>query len=837
MRSQIKYFLRKIDEFIHISPGSTIHGEGYRIDYEFVKKIIDLNIISNFPCYRVLLDGVVKIDWSFFDNYDEVPEEYLHVNDALRNMASCKLYCNLHTTVELQFREFSKISDRHCVSLPTWDASEIRKARISSFFEVSKLYLKRIKLFTVGKITSDKNKLEESKAILRINHNKSKINALTFNRGHFKEFNEAPILGTGKCLIILPVYNSLELLKQCIQRIVNYTQNYELVIIDDCSTDKDVAYYLQLLDKQYPGAPIKVLFNEQNLGFVKTVNRGMLEAIRGGISAVIVNSDALVPDDNWLDKMMRPINEQPSKVASVTPLSNAATIMTTPFVCREYSIDEKEIEIINKAASLLSSRYVYPIPAGIGFCMAMNIRFMKLIPQFDIIFGYGYGEEVDWCQKAAAHGGINIGITNLFVAHVGCQSFGIDRKRKAISNAGEIISSRYTSYDAEVQNFIQQDVLAFARIVTGIRLNSSRKSGTKVYIGHNGTGGAQNYLDRKIKHEKDYNIIILRPCMRSCWLLELVDSGLSTSCSVEDNSTVIEVIKDIPNIEVIYSCGVGHPNPLVIPKLISSIKAALDCKISILYHDFFPVNPSYNLLNKKNIFNLSGILDASGKTTWCQLWTDAHQVADEIVVFSKNTENIVKLAYPVISEKIKIVPHDISHAKNTKPVATKEKRSAGLTIGVLGNINVAKGGLLLEKLSNYYRKFVNDIRIVVIGDVDPSINIKKPSIIHGRYEVCDLNSLIDKYEIDLWLFPSIWPETFSYVIHECMITQLPVMCFNLGAQADAVIKYSKGIILNCDYTSTDEANIRMLSDEILGEYEQISTCDDQGCRNPMSGIA
>ncbi len=43
-----------------------------------------------------------------------------------------------------------------------------------------------------------------------------------------------------------------------------------------------------------------------------------------------------------------------------------------------------------------------------------------------------------------------------------------------------------------------------------------------------------------------------------------------------------------------------------------------------------------------------------------------------------------------------------------------------------------------------------------------------------------------RYGITDWLIPSIWPETFSFATHEALDTGLPVWCFDLGAQSEAV---------------------------------------------------
>jgi hypothetical protein len=42
------------------------------------------------------------------------------------------------------------------------------------------------------------------------------------------------------------------------------------------------------------------------------------------------------------------------------------------------------------------------------------------------------------------------------------------------------------------------------------------------------------------------------------------------------------------------------------------------------------------------------------------------------------------------------------------------------------------------------------------------------------------------------IFPSVWPETFSYLVSEIMKMELPFFCFDLGAQSEKVKNYAKG---------------------------------------------
>ena len=47
----------------------------------------------------------------------------------------------------------------------------------------------------------------------------------------------------------------------------------------------------------------------------------------------------------------------------------------------------------------------------------------------------------------------------------------------------------------------------------------------------------------------------------------------------------------------------------------------------------------------------------------------------------------------------------------------------------------------------------------------------------------------------MMLFPSIYPETFSYVVHELMAMDLPIAAFNIGAPAEKLRHYAHGLLL------------------------------------------
>ncbi|MCS7232112.1 MAG: glycosyltransferase, partial [Elusimicrobiota bacterium] len=78
--------------------------------------------------------------------------------------------------------------------------------------------------------------------------------------------------------IIIPVYNEEKRIEQTLHILMNYIKNrfnrYEIIIVDDGSTDKT----LQLLQKFIEYSEIKVVMNKQNLGKGAAVRNGVLNA-------------------------------------------------------------------------------------------------------------------------------------------------------------------------------------------------------------------------------------------------------------------------------------------------------------------------------------------------------------------------------------------------------------------------------------------------------------------------------------------------------------------------------------------------------------------------------
>lgn len=100
-----------------------------------------------------------------------------------------------------------------------------------------------------------------------------------------------------KFSIVMLTHNSLALTVDCINSIFKYTKDFELIIVDNDSTDGTVGY-LQELTIKYDN--IKIIFNNKNKLFAKANNQGLKLAT--GEYFIILSNDIIV-SENWAEKM------------------------------------------------------------------------------------------------------------------------------------------------------------------------------------------------------------------------------------------------------------------------------------------------------------------------------------------------------------------------------------------------------------------------------------------------------------------------------------------------------------------------------------------------------
>src|SRR5580704_15894010 len=90
--------------------------------------------------------------------------------------------------------------------------------------------------------------------------------------------------------VLMPAYNTERYILQSVQSVLGQTfEDFELLVIDDCSTDATAKILSSIDDRR-----LRVLRNERNLGVVGSLNHGMGQA-RGRYIARIDADDLCLP--------------------------------------------------------------------------------------------------------------------------------------------------------------------------------------------------------------------------------------------------------------------------------------------------------------------------------------------------------------------------------------------------------------------------------------------------------------------------------------------------------------------------------------------------------------
>lgn len=159
--------------------------------------------------------------------------------------------------------------------------------------------------------------------------------------------------------IVIPVYNQIQHTYHCLASIARFASDLaiEVIVVNDCSSDETPDVLTRIRG-------LRVLHNEQNMGFVDSCNRGV-DMARGQY-VVLLNNDTAV-SENWLDTLYETFEFRPD-------------------------------------AGLVGSQLVYPDgrlqeSGGIIFSDGSGWNYGRLQDAADP--RYNYLREVDYCSGAA----------------------------------------------------------------------------------------------------------------------------------------------------------------------------------------------------------------------------------------------------------------------------------------------------------------------------------------------------------------------------------------------------------------------------------------------------
>lgn len=607
--------------------------------------------------------------------------------------------------------------------------------------------------------------------------------------------------------IIVPIYNGYQYFDALFTSIEKTDMKYRLIVINDCSPDERVMPYLQEYAAKHP--EVILIENENNLGFVKNVNKGL--ELAKGHHVALVNSDVELPK-LWLERLMFPILEN-DDVASSTPYTNCGTLVSFPKIGEDNSLFKNlSLAEIDDEFKKVTPRYI-SLPTGVGFCMGMNKKAIEKVGELDdASFGMGYGEENDWCQRAILAGYRNVQVENLFVYHKHGGSFLSEDKKRYLEEHARILSEKHPSYNKQVAHFFAIDPNKDIRKLVKYKLlKKSEREKVIIAFDHAIGGGATAYLNNKEKEylEDGYIFYVVRYNFVQDYYQIFMHTGKDRfDFYVKTQEELIQALQYFQATELWINELVTYPQLYKLLERIEAFRAQNNVELKMLLHDYFAICPTINLVNNykkycaipectqdcKNCFknvHPDYVRDYKSMEEWREKWGHFLKCCDSILVFSKDSERLLGKAYGKL-DNVVVVPHQIGYMPK---LDKKYKTTSTFNIGLLGILSYHKGAEIVKELLREIERRGLNARVVLIGySVEP---IDSPLFSEtGRYSPDSIPALTLKQDIDMFLIPSIWPETFCYTAEEIIKMNMPVMCFNIGAPVERLVNYEKGIVVD-----------------------------------------
>jgi GT2 family glycosyltransferase len=270
--------------------------------------------------------------------------------------------------------------------------------------------------------------------------------------------------------IIVPLYKASHLIPPLVESIVGAADDFRslngciLFINDSPEDDKQTDALACHLPRIEDICTVRVLVNQQNLGFVRSCNRGLELARQDGRDAFLLNSDAFVTPGALVE--MAAVTELDPMIGFVSPRSNNATFCNSPYPdwYRSFGMDES---IHNyERLKIYLPRITY-VPTAMGFCLYIRHLMLAEFGMLDEAYGRGHNEENDFIMRCNRRGYRAVLANHAFVYHVGNALFSYSLFKKQEEANREILLRRYSEYSKSIERFVHSVEFEAQRLVSG----------------------------------------------------------------------------------------------------------------------------------------------------------------------------------------------------------------------------------------------------------------------------------------------------------------------------------------------------------------------------------
>jgi GT2 family glycosyltransferase/glycosyltransferase involved in cell wall biosynthesis len=620
-----------------------------------------------------------------------------------------------------------------------------------------------------------------------------------------------PAAGMPQVSIVVPVYNAAEDVARCVESVLRHTAGRaRLLLIDDASPDPAIA----ALFARWEGLPgIELHRQPANLGFTATCNRGF--ALAGRDDVVLLNSDTQV-GPGWLDGLRLAAHATP-RIGTVTAVSNNAGVFSVP----EPEVENRlpgwfSVADMARLARQASLALWPAAPTGNGFCLYVRRDCLDAVGGFDeAAFPRGYGEENDFCMRAAAAGFEHRVDDRTWVWHRRSASFGA-AKAAHVQASQAVLAERYPEYRTLIGLFHEDAAFLALRWRVRRALEAALAQGTRprprvLFVISTESGGTpQTNRDLMDALADRYEPWVLRCDGR---VLELTRHGAeapeesrrlerpiepATHASAEYDRHVADLLLrhgfELVHIRHIAWHGIGLPR----------LCRALGIPVVFSFHDFYTLCPTIKLLDGEGrycggrctqgeaacvaeLWPAAAMPPLRGRFVhrWRAIMTGALEACDAFVTTSPATRDTLLDGLPFLAgREVRVIPHGRSFPRLLS-LAAEPASDEPLRVLVPGNISTAKGAAIIAALAA--QDGGREIEFHVLGAVDHILEQPRAGVVlHGRYDRDSFAERVATIGPHLAVILSTWPETYCHTLTECWAAGVPVLGSATGAVGERI---------------------------------------------------
>ena len=205
--------------------------------------------------------------------------------------------------------------------------------------------------------------------------------------------------------IIIPNKDMVPVLDRCVRSILEKStyDNYEIVIVENNSTDKETFAYYESLQQEDERVHVTVQPSDGTFNFSRSINHGAAHS--SGECLLFLNNDTEVVTPNWIELMLGPLSRDEvglvgAKLLYPDGLIQHAGVMlhrgTGPF---HVSAHVPSDSLIHFCSAQLTSDY----SAVTGACMLVSRQLFNELGRFDEELAVDYND-IDFCLRVREAG-------------------------------------------------------------------------------------------------------------------------------------------------------------------------------------------------------------------------------------------------------------------------------------------------------------------------------------------------------------------------------------------------------------------------------------------------